>query len=112
MTEVPVIEKADELPPLRRGGAKSSPMRNAFIEALQSLDINVIENVGANKEYNALQQRIRTAASSIGMKVTIRQKQTDDPEKVSLYFQGIEADNDDDETVEKVTAKGKTTAKK
>lgn len=111
MSDIPVIEKADELPPLRRGGGRHNPLRDAFVEALKSLDINVIENVGTHKEYNALQQRIRTAASAIGMKVTIRQKPIEGTDSVSLYFQGELLEDDGDEVVEKVTAKKATTKK-
>jgi len=91
MQEDPVIKKADSLPPLRRGGNRNSAARQAFVDALKSLDINVIEVEGGQKEYNATQQRIRTAASSIDMAVTIRQEQnSENPDTIDLYFEGRE----------------------
>jgi len=86
------IKKTDGLPPVRRSGGRTSQEREQIKAALQTFEPVVIEDVAVGKPYNALQQRIRQAASSIGIKVYIRQMKKDD--NVSdLYFEGYTLDD-------------------
>jgi len=102
---LPKFKVVDELPPLRRGGARHNPLRDGIIEQLKTEDIVMVENVGDEKAYNSMQQRIRTAAASIDMAVTIRQQPNPKVEDhVDLYFQGA--------TKVEEEAPAKTTAKK
>jgi len=97
--EGPIFKKIDALPPLRRGGSRSNPMREKYIEALKTLDILVLEGIEDQKAYSATQQRIRTAAHSAGMNVTIRQGHREDG-LFDLVFQGIEKEPEDEVEVE------------
>lgn len=81
------IKETNELPPVRRGGGRASEDRKKIIAALQSDKVAMIENIEVGKKYNAIQQRIRTAAESLGIKVTIRQVRKDD-NLADLYFEG------------------------
>ena len=87
------IKKTDELPPVRRSGGRTSAEREQIKAALQTFEPVVIENVAVGKPYNALQQRIRQAAASIGVKVYIRQTKKDD-NLSDLYFEGYTLDDD------------------
>jgi len=87
------IETTDSLPPIRRGGGRPSEERKQIQDALQTGNIQVVKNVEAGNKYNALQQRIRQAALSMGLKVKIvYHKYEDNPEAGDLYFHGFSAE--------------------
>lgn len=83
------IKKADSLPPVRRGGGRTSAEREQIKEALLSGDVVMIEDVEKKNEYPALQQRIRTAGKDIAnMKVTVRFDKKEE-NLGDVYFQGV-----------------------
>lgn len=87
------IETTDTLPPVRRGSSRPSEERKQIQDALQKKEVNIVKNVEAGNKYNALQQRIRQAAQSMGMKVKIvYRKHEDNPEIGDLYFHGIDSE--------------------
>ena len=84
------IETTDSLPPVRRGGHRPSAERKQIQDALATLETQVIKDIEAGNKYNALQQRIRQAAQSMGLKVKIvYRKHEDNLEIGDLYFIGI-----------------------
>ena len=88
------IEKTDELPQVRRGGGRPSAERKQIQDALNTLETQVVRDIEAGNKYNALQQRIRQTAASLGLKVKIVYRKHEDNETVGdLYFIGF---NDDD----------------
>lgn len=90
------IETTDNLPPVRRGSARPSEERKQIQDALKSGEVNIVKNVEAGNKYNALQQRIRQAALSIGMKVKIvYRKHEDNTDLGDLYFHGYDAEDVD-----------------
>lgn len=83
------IETTDSLPPVRRGGGRPSEERKQIQDALQTGAIQVVKGIEAGNKYNALQQRIRQAALSMGLKVKIvYHKYEYNPEVGDLYFHG------------------------
>lgn len=106
------IETTDSLPPVRRGGGRPSEERVQIQNALKTLETQVVRDVEVGNKYNALQQRIRQAAQSMGLKVKIVfRKHEDDMTLGDLYFVGVQ---DDDKaktnTVRKATKKDKADA--
>lgn len=90
------IETTDSLPPVRRGGGRPSAERKQIQDALNTFDTQIIKDVEAGNKYNALQQRIRQAAQSMGLKVKIVfRKHEDNLNLGDLYFVGINPDNED-----------------
>jgi hypothetical protein len=80
-----VPTKEQNLPPLVRGGArKNQEQLKEVLAALKSQEPYSIPGIDDDKSYNALQQRIRQLAKSVGIKVTIRHHKEDQ----KLYFQG------------------------
>jgi len=76
------ISEIDEFPtPARRGGRQKSEEVLQIIENLKTGKGFKISNVGGDKAFNALQQKIRSAAKSVGIKVTISHHGDD------LFFQ-------------------------
>lgn len=67
-----VTKTADSLPTIARRGGRNSEEKRMLQENLQSGQVHFIEGVHTPNEFNALQQRIRTAANDLGMKATIR----------------------------------------
>lgn len=108
------IETTDALPPVRRGGGRPSEERVQIQNALNTFETQVIRNVEAGNKYNALQQRIRQAAESMGLKVKIVfRKHEDNLEIGDLYFVGVHADDDSKAkaaTVRKASKKDKAEA--
>lgn len=89
------IETTDQLPPVRRGGGRPSQERKQIQDALVSGEIQVVKDVEAGNKYNALQQRIRQAAQSMGLKVKIvYRKHEDNLEVGDLYFHGFKVEED------------------
>jgi hypothetical protein len=89
------IETTDQLPPVRRGGGRPSEERKQIQDALVSGEIQVVKDVEAGNKYNALQQRIRQAAQSMGLKVKIvYRKHEDNLEVGDLYFHGFKVEED------------------
>ena len=89
------IETTDQLPPVRRGGGRPSQERKQIQDALVSGEIQVVKDVEAGNKYNALQQRIRQAAQSMGLKVKIvYRKHEDNLEVGDLYFHGFKVEVD------------------
>jgi hypothetical protein len=89
------IETTDQLPPVRRGGGRPSEERKQIQDALISGDIQVVKDVEAGNKYNALQQRIRQAAQSMGLKVKIvYRKHEDNLEVGDLFFHGFKIEKD------------------
>jgi hypothetical protein len=89
------IETTDQLPPVRRGGGRPSEERKQIQDALISGDIQVVKDVEAGNKYNALQQRIRQAAQSMGLKVKIVYRKHEDNLQVGdLYFHGFKVEED------------------
>lgn len=82
------IKKAKELPPRRHGGGRRSVEREAIKEAIATLEPNVIEGIAVEKGYNNVQQRLRSAANDIGLRVKIRFEHADGEDTGSVYFQG------------------------
>lgn len=83
------IETTDSLPPVRRGGGRPSEERKQIQDALQSGAIQVVKDIEAGNKYNALQQRIRQAAQSMGLKVKIVYRKHEDNNDIGdLYFHG------------------------
>ena len=84
------IETTEALPPVRRGGGRPSAERKQIQDALSTFETQVVRDVEAGNKYNALQQRIRQAAASMGLKVKIVYRKHEDNESVGdLYFVGI-----------------------
>lgn len=85
-----VIEKTETLPGVSRAGRNSEEI-NLLKDAVRSEDANVIRNV-EKSNFPAFQQRIRYAASEIGMKVSIHRSNDSDPGTddgtVDVHFQG------------------------
>lgn len=93
------IETTDSLPAVRRGGGRPSEERKQIQAALSTLEAQVVKNVEAGNKYNALQQRIRQTAQSMGLKVRIvYRKHDDNPEIGDLYFHGYDGDAESVET--------------
>jgi hypothetical protein len=91
------IKDVKELPPLVRGGGKrASEETRQLQDLLKSCKPKAIENIAEGKQYNALSQRIRTAAKNIGMAVEIRYRK----DEQTLYFQGKTTDAKVDEMIE------------
>ena len=89
------IETTYQLPPVRRGGGRPSQERKQIQDALVSGEIHVVKDVEAGNKYNALQQRIRQAAQSMGLKVKIvYRKHEDNLEVGDLYFHGFKVEKD------------------
>jgi hypothetical protein len=89
------IETTDQLPPVRRGGGRPSEERKQIQDALVSGEIQVVKDVEAGNKYNALQQRIRQAAQSMGLKVKIvYRKHEENLEVGDLYFHGFKVEED------------------
>lgn len=89
------IETTDQLPAVRRGGGRPSEERKQIQDALVSGEIQVVKGVEAGNKYNALQQRIRQAAQSMGLKVKIvYRKHEDNLEIGDLYFHGFNVKED------------------
>jgi hypothetical protein len=89
------IETTDQLPPVRRGGGRPSEERKQIQDALNSGEIQVVKDVEAGNKYNALQQRIRQAAQSMGLKVKIvYRKHEDNLDVGDLYFHGFKVEED------------------
>jgi hypothetical protein len=83
------IEKTDQLPPVRRGSSRPSEERKQIQDALRNGEVNIVRDVESGNKYNALQQRIRQTASSIGLKVKIVYRRHEDNKEIGdLYFQG------------------------
>jgi len=78
----------NQLPPLIRGGrtAVETEETKQILSALQSGKVCQIEGVSEDRQYNNLQQRIRTIARRYGLNVTIRRSRSDS----LLAFQGQE----------------------
>lgn len=88
------IETTETLPPVRRGGGRPSAERKQIQDALATLETQVVRDVQSGNKYNALQQRIRQAAQSMGLKVKIVfRKHEDNLEVGDLYFVGISDEN-------------------
>jgi hypothetical protein len=99
------LTKVDNLPPLVRGGGKrQTEGMKQIIEALKTGDPYLLPGIETDNAYNALQQRIRSAAKSVGIKVTIRRK-VDEQE---VYFQGL---GSADQAEESKTQESVTTVK-
>jgi hypothetical protein len=80
------IVEVDEFPaPVRKGGKRQSEEVTAIIENLKTGNGFKIANVGGDKAFNTLQQKIRSAAKKAGIKVTISHQGDD------LFFQDKEA---------------------
>lgn len=91
------IKDVKELPPLVRGGGKRASEETRQIQdLLKTCKPKAIEGIEEGKEYNALSQRIRTAAKSLGMAVEIRYRK----DERTLYFQGKTAEDKVDEIIE------------
>ena len=91
------IKDVQELPPLVRGGGKRASEETRQIqELLKTCSPKAIENISEGKEYNALSQRIRTAAKAIGMAVEIRYRK----DEQTLYFVGKTVEDKVDELIE------------
>ena len=88
------IETADTMPAVRRSAARPSEERKQIQSALQTGTVQVIKNVEAGNKYNALQQRIRQAAQSMGLKVKIVNNRHDNDATIGdLYFHGYTAED-------------------
>lgn len=113
------VTQVDSVPPLVRGGAAKNSEENQQIQNLLNMK-NVhhkVEDIDDKKTYQSLQQRIRTQAKKLGVKVSIQWKE----DQKAIYFTStdLESTNGTQETVqvenlaETATAKGsKTSAKK
>ena len=89
------IEKTEELPQVRRGGGRPSAERKQIQDALRTLETQVVRDVEAGNKYNALQQRIRQTAASMGLKVKIVYRKHDENETIGdLYFLGFDDSSD------------------
>ena len=84
------LKTVDALPDTKRsGGGRRSEAREQIKAALLDGKPVLIENVdlGENgRNFNALQQRIRTAGEAIGVKVTVRLHKHDDGTTGDVYF--------------------------
>ena len=88
------IEPTETLPPVRRGGGRPSAERKQIQDALSTLETQVVRDVASGDKYNALQQRIRQAAQSMGLKVKIVfRKHEDNLDIGDLYFVGLQEDS-------------------
>lgn len=91
------IKDVKELPPLVRGGGKKASEETRQIQdLLKTFKPKAIEGIAEGKEYNALSQRIRTAAKALGIAVEIRYRR----DEQTLYFQGKTVDAKVDEMIE------------
>lgn len=75
-----IIEEADRLPAVTRNSGRVSEERLALQNALRTGKPSRIPGITGKDEFNALQQRIRTAGQSIGLKVSIHSTQTGEAE--------------------------------
>lgn len=93
------IETAESIPSVRRGGARPSEERVQIQNALASHSAQVIKDVEFGNKYNALQQRIRQAAHSMGLKVNIVfNRHEDNRDLGDVYFVGIADDATESKT--------------
>lgn len=117
------ISKVDSLPPVRRGGGRRSPERDMLVEKIQTKEPMKISDVEAGNPYNALQQKIRSAAKAANLKVNVMFDPTNDDKTVGdVYFQGYdpaavvdESELADDSSTSTTTTKrtrSRSTAKK
>lgn len=84
------IKPAKSLPPIRRGGGRTSKDREVILKALRTYEPRMIEGIRYGKQYNALQQKIRSTARNADISVTITfQREDEDSEEGTVYFQGI-----------------------
>jgi hypothetical protein len=93
------IEDAKEIPSARRSVAKYDEEKRQISESLKSGTPKVIKNVSkTDNEYRNLQQRIRTVAASLGIKVTvIYQGHSSSDDKIGdVYFAPIKEDSIED----------------
>ena len=90
------IETTDSLPPVRRGGGRTSEERKQIQDALKTGDVQVVKGIESGNRYNALQQLIRQAAHSMDLKVKIVfRRHEDNPEIGDVYFHGYKAEDAD-----------------
>jgi len=75
-----IIEEADRLPAVTRNSGRVSEERLAIQNALRTGKPSRIPGITGKDEFNALQQRIRTAGQSISLKVNIHSTQTGESE--------------------------------
>jgi hypothetical protein len=74
----------DEFPKLvRGGGSRNSEERNEITELLNDGLKHRIDGIETDKEFNALQQRIRGVAKQLGISVTVQRSKDED----ALYLQ-------------------------
>jgi hypothetical protein len=105
------IETTDALPAVRRGGGRPSAERKQIQDALATLETQVVRDVESGNKYNALQQRIRQAAQSMGLKVKIvYRKHEDNLEVGDLFFVGIGEENADDSKAKTIRKASKVKA--
>ena len=96
------LETVDVLPKSRRGGGRRSEEREQIQAALREGKVQKISGIDAEKKFNALQQKIRQAATAIDMKVHISFQRNEDGVTGDLYFEGYDP----------TTVPAKTTKKK
>jgi hypothetical protein len=85
------IEKADAMPKVRRGG-RTSEDREQLKAVIANGETNVIRGVEIDKEYNAVQQRIRQAAKAINLSVHVTLVKNDDGKTGDIFFEGYSAE--------------------
>jgi hypothetical protein len=91
------IESAESIPSVRRGGARPSEERIQIQNALASGSAQMIKDIEFGNKYNALQQRIRQAAHSMGLGVSIVFSRHEDDHQIGdVYFVGVPASESDD----------------
>jgi hypothetical protein len=86
------IEKVDHFPEITRNGRASEEL-NMIIEALNQSastgDRFCIPNVEKGKQYNSVQQRLRSQAKKLGLNIVIRHDSVEN----RLYFKTSHAGN-------------------
>jgi hypothetical protein len=85
------IEVVDAMPSVNRNNVRISPETQRLREALLTGKVNVIRNIDHDKEYGALQQRIRQAGKAVGLKVRIVTSRNEDTGVSDIYFEGYES---------------------
>ena len=85
------IGNTKELPAVTRSGGRSSEETKQLAEAVSDLSSKVIKDVPIKGEgnFSSLSQKVRYAAGTVGLGVSVHQVLTDDDDTVELHFEGF-----------------------
>jgi len=85
------IGDTKELPAVTRRGGRSSEETKQLADAVADLSSKIIKDVPLKGKgnYSSLSQKVRYAATTVGLGVNVHQVSTDDEDTVELHFEGF-----------------------